>query len=387
MAEDHHFVIFVIVYIILLVEILYFSCAAVTYLFKNPRYRVFWAACYVEPTQEDIQQPYAAVAIHSPAVESKSHAHSTVASANRFQPDTSYIVSKKTAFIHYGLDTISHSFLMPTFLVSMIIFMISRMNMQFIKHAGTWSEEEAFCDFVYKSFTFVAIAHHVMLVMLCIPALKAEYLYQSTSCHRQFVIFVIIWITLEMITEIVKGVSVSHDVVIFSDELIICIPVEGIGMELNWAYWVVAQFYFCLVLTFLVVIIPICYQRKRLMDFQDVPSDTQENKELKTLLTKINKMSKRVCIGASVWFSLALTVNVLFWEFSQHPTVQPYLSMVNTCIYVQLFVVISAVNQNWKQRLCPWGCFTQISPSEDEKDDAAKGNEEERAVVTNVEVV
>eukprot|EP01083_Nonionella_stella_P268358 907157_1 len=111
MAEDHHFVIFVIVYIILLVEILYFSCAAVTYLFKNPQYRVFWAACYVEPTQEDIQQPYAAVAIHSPAVESKSHAHSTVASANRFQPDTSYIVSKKNRI--YSLWTRHHLAFLP----------------------------------------------------------------------------------------------------------------------------------------------------------------------------------------------------------------------------------------------------------------------------------
>eukprot|EP01083_Nonionella_stella_P193089 713472_1 len=107
-----------------------------------------------------------------------------------------------------------------------------------------------------------------------------------------------------------------------------CVPhALSVATQLEHFLYVVNVFqhYPGLILIFITIIVPIYGQRKML---SNLPKN-KENEALHVLITKVNELSKRVCIAGIILITVLLTITVSYGMLSSHPEIHPYLSLIN----------------------------------------------------------
>eukprot|EP01083_Nonionella_stella_P006296 18327_1 len=365
----------------------YFLICNVYYIYHNPQYRVLWAAfCVQQPTNINIKAKGTHDTLPPVIVQSgctSSHTSSLTfqtytttnerdtADASTSQPskstdnhnslgqemdplpedlvfDSTQILTKHSAFIHYGLETVSHCILTQLFLICLLFALCIRLSVATITYRSTWAQHKGFCPYTY---TLEAIgylsAHSILQVILCIPALKTQYMYDTSRCHRMLpivsIVFMIVSVPLQMITPILA----THEVVMVNG-VAVCL-FSRLRQNPFLTAFLMFNYYFSFVLCFITVIVPICVQRNILINLPE----NQENEALLALITKINVMSKRVCGSAMIVIVLSVLIHVLLWIYASNAKVEPFISIGLWSFGVQRYLVIVFIYKDWNVRLCP----------------------------------
>eukprot|EP01083_Nonionella_stella_P047881 128167_1 len=252
---------------------------------------------------------------------------------------------RRTEFKQQGLETISHCFLMPLCLICLLFVMCIRLKMCYITFRMKWSEYSVFCSYAPNLFSLGIVAEYCLKIILCIPALRIQYMYNSTKWQRMLPIVTIMWMIICIPIEVLKTATIINEVKQY-EGVMMCVHTGGFGMRQFYTDINSFVYYTSLILCFSTVIIPIYEQRKMLLN---LPKNS-ENEPLVDLLTKINALSKRVCVSAAVIITMFVFVNVMN---RISPVLIPWLSPLLWSIYVEGYLMIAFIYKDWKIRLCP----------------------------------
>eukprot|EP01083_Nonionella_stella_P047882 128169_1 len=345
--------VFLAVYSMLIIQLIYFLISTICYLYHNQQYRVFWAAFYIDrpPDATDITShtcdSWQEKSIHTASTDLSSSRPSILSGHTG---STTHIQTKRTAFIHFGLETLSHSILMPLYLICILFSVCVRLAICYITFRSIWAKYRAFCSYQTALFVPKIIAHYSLQIMMCIPALKIQYLYNSSKCQRRLPVASILCMIIFSPIEILETASTISEVKQY-DGAMTCLQTSGIGMNPYLSNCIVPfGYYLSFVLCFGTVIIPIYVQRKMLMNMHP-------NSANLALLTKMNALSKRVCVSAVVMISMFVIINSLYRMFTAR---QPWLSPIQWSLYAQGYLVIVFIYKDWRIRLCPLCSYNHV---------------------------
>eukprot|EP01083_Nonionella_stella_P313444 1125279_1 len=327
--------IFAIVYGCLIVEIIYLLICGVCYIYHNPQYRVFWAAFYRNPPQLDTSE--------RPSEETTTHSSSSTSQSSKGQTKT-----KHTSFIRYGLETLSHCILVQLYLLCLLFLICLRLTIAYVTYRSTWTQYRGFCSYAFRLFSLKIIAHYCLQIIICIPALKIQYMSNSTKWQRTLPIVSIVFMIASIPIEMLKPMLTAFTVKDYQGQAI-CIHNGGIGMNPYLAGYIMFQYYLNFILCFATVITPLYVQRNMLINLPQ----NQANDTLLTLIKQINVLSKRVCLSAVIMIISFVITNVFYWLFSLHPPKPPLLSIVTWLLYVEGYVAIVCIYKDWRIRLFP----------------------------------
>eukprot|EP01083_Nonionella_stella_P278154 945797_1 len=173
-----------VIYSALIIQLLYYLISSLCYIYHNPKYRVFWALFYRNPPTNanikstDVPRPTIA---YDPAQQtntettessfrnlpappstqytssgtSSQHTHHTSAQAAdvSLQIDSTQIATKHAAFVNFGLETLSHCILTQLFLICMLFAVCIRLAVSTIEYNSTWDRHRPLCSFKNKLIT------------------------------------------------------------------------------------------------------------------------------------------------------------------------------------------------------------------------------------------
>eukprot|EP01083_Nonionella_stella_P192938 712924_1 len=361
-SDDNNGFVYLIIYSVFIIQLIFFLISNVYYTYNNPHYRVLWAAfCIRQPTNFKPHNvplttaPYPDTSNTTSTNDGKSPSRPPILQPNSSQKavvaesaHSNPIGTKHTAFIHYGLDTISHCILMPLYLICLLFAVCIRLPMCYITHASLWMENQSFCPYVYKLLDVGYQAHYILQIILCIPSLKAQYIYNTNKWQRILPIVSIIFMILSLLITLIRDIALTtYDVRQYKGTAT-CIATGGIALNPLYMAYITFQYYFGNILCFFTVIVPLYVQKKMLID---LPKN-RENEELLALIRKINTLSKRVCVSAIVFISATALVVVLYYTIALHRKIHPFLSVMTWSLWVEGYVLVVFVYPDWKTRLC-----------------------------------
>eukprot|EP01083_Nonionella_stella_P163368 537485_1 len=343
--------IFLVVYSVYIIQLIYYLISIICYLYHNPKYRVFWAAFCIKQPIDTTQQ-----------ISSGSHTISTSSSDIVFMdlsPSRSSDIGQSTnltnqkqtdrsAFIHFGVETLSHCILVPLYLICLLFVICIRLVMCYITFRSIWGEYRVFCSYAPRLFSLTTISHYCLQTILCIPALRIQYMYNTTKCQRMVPIVSIIWFIICTPLEMSEFAIVHINEVKEYEGVMRCMHTGGTNPALSMYNFF--GFYFSFILCFSTVIIPIYKQRKMLINLP-------KNEEVYTLITKVNALSKRLCVSAVVILTMFVIVNALNQMF---PVRQQWLSVLHWSLYVEGYLMIGFIYKDWRIRLCPLCSYNHI---------------------------
>eukprot|EP01083_Nonionella_stella_P123467 372025_1 len=340
--------IFAIIYGCLIVEIIYLLICGVCYIYHNPQYRVFWAAFYRNPPQLDSSE--------RPSEETTTHSSSSISQSPKGQTKT-----KHTSFIRYGLETLSHCILMQLCLIGVLVTICIRLRITYITNRSIWSQHNVFCSYAYNLQSGGLAAHYCLLIVLCIPALKIHYTYDTihtNKCQRMLPVASIVFMLLSIPVSMFQMV-LQHFVVTQYEGVALCINIGGIGLNPYFKAYCTFQYHFSSILCVMTVTVPIFVQRKMLIN---LPKNKQ-NEELVTLITKVNGLYKRICISALVIIITYIIISVFYWSFASHPDpkIKQFLSIALSSFDVQSYLGIPFIYNDWIIRLFPFCSYGHIN--------------------------
>eukprot|EP01083_Nonionella_stella_P047880 128166_1 len=355
-------VILLIVYSVLIIQLIYFLISNICYLYHNPQYRLFRAAFCIKQqittTNISTRESTTATSSHTVTVPTSSSFHFMDSSPSRppiISAHTGASTNKRrTEFKQQGLETISHCFLMPLCLICLLFVMCIRLKMCYITFRMKWSEYSVFCSYAPNLFSLGIVAEYCLKIILCIPALRIQYMYNSTKWQRMLPIVTIMWMIICIPIEVLKTATIINEVKQY-EGVMMCVHTGGFGMRQFYTDINSFVYYTSLILCFSTVIIPIYEQRKMLLN---LPKNS-ENEPLVDLLTKINALSKRVCVSAAVIIAMFVFVNVMHRIFLVRLR-QPWLSALQWSLYVEGYLMIGFIYKDWRIRLCPLCSYNHI---------------------------
>eukprot|EP01083_Nonionella_stella_P016014 44780_1 len=347
-------VISITIYIVLIVQLIYFWISNLCYLYHNSQYRVFWAAfCIKQSIDHSMEITTCDIQIIQSSTRGSTHSSSSQQSNNLLSQSkvvTNQIRSKRSAFIHHGLETLSHCILLPLYLLCILCVLCIRLVICYITYTSQWSEYRVFCSYAFRLFYLKNIAHFSLLISMCIPALKIQHMYNSSKCQRALPVVSIVFMLICIPT------AINPALTIFTVKEGICIRDGGIGANPYFMAFMVFQYYLSLFLCFSTVIVPIYVQRKMLIN---LPRN-QENEELLAMIQQINALSKRVCVSAVLIIIVCLIVNMCYYIL---PWLTPFISVLQWLLYVEGYLVIIFIYKDWRMRLCPLCGYNHIRSS------------------------
>eukprot|EP01083_Nonionella_stella_P267436 903455_1 len=349
--------IFITIYSILVIQLIYFLISNLYYLYHNPQHRVFWAAfCIKQPinlpnleisTCDFNTSSYPTIS-ERPCTSSNTFAKYSSNLLTQSTGKTDQIPSKRKAFVHFGLETLSHCILVQLYLLCLLFLICLRLTIAYVTYRSTWTQYRVFCSYAFRLFSLKIIAHYCLQIIICIPALKIQYMYNSTKWQRTLPIVSIVFMIASIPIEMLKPMLTAFTVKDYQGQAI-CIHNGGIGMNPYLAGYIMFQYYLNFILCFATVITPLYVQRNMLIN---LPKN-QPNDELLTLIKQINVLSKRVCLSAVIMIVSFVITNVFYWIFSLHPPKPPLLSIVTWLLYVEGYLAIVCIHKDWRIRLFP----------------------------------
>eukprot|EP01083_Nonionella_stella_P059598 155934_1 len=353
--------VFLIIYTILIIQLIYFLITSMCYVYHNPQYRVFWAACCMKKPKNIKANPMicptgkhatSGSTTFTATLVSPSFTSSTAQSnhSNEFVFNLQYIRTKKTAFIHYGLGTISHCVLMNLYLICLIFLLCVRFSIAYLTETSQWKQKEQFCSYAYKLLAIIPISHYALQIYLCLPSLRIQYMYKTNKCERLLPIISVVFMIISTPMGMLRGMIDTKHVALHNGDMLCVAKQRVFDSYPTLAVFVSFSYYFSFILCFITIIVPLYRQRKMLLNLPK----TKQNEALVALIAKINELSKRMCIAAMVIIVLCVTENALYWFFAHasNPRVKPFLSICQWSIYVYGYLLIVFIHKDWKRRLC-----------------------------------
>eukprot|EP01084_Bolivina_argentea_P051066 93934_1 len=343
------FVVCMVVYAILLFELIYFMVTTLYYIYKNPQYRAFWAVFCIafEPV---VTEPIDIVEI----IDSNSNEDNTLDSHDVIV-DEEKIETKESSFILYGLETISHCFILLLFLTCCTIYISIICYLTYLTEYDLWSEHTYLCQYGVK-YRLVALIfpNYYFLIFLLCTVIKTEYLcisWRNSKINIYLSVFTIIWCVICSLMDTISATLTKYTVAsIYKNTSSVCYPIGGIGTNTILIMYNNIQFGVCIALTFISVLMPLYSQRKML---KNLPNSCN-NENIKRLLKKIHNFQKRLAIPG-ISFSLIIIFlihrNLIF-------TINDYnvgvgLFLLHLIVYVHLYIVMIFIVKDYKQILCP----------------------------------
>eukprot|EP01083_Nonionella_stella_P071971 193732_1 len=325
--------IFEILYVCLIVEIIYFFICGICYIYHNPQYRVFWAAFYRNPPQLNTYEETQLDTYARASEETTTNSSSSISRSTKEQ-----IKTRHASFIHYGLETLSHCILMQLCLIGVLVTICIRLSISYITNRSTWSQHSVFCSYAYNMQSGGLAAHYCLLIVLCIPALKIHYTYDTihtNKCQRILPVASIIFMLLSIPVSMFQMV-LQHFVVTQYEGVALCMHNGGIGLNPYLKAYCTFQYHFSSLLCVMTVTVPIFVQRKMLIN---LPKNNQ-NKELATLITKVSGLYKRICISALAIIITNIIMNIFYWIFASHPDpkIKQFLSFALSSFDVESYL-------------------------------------------------
>eukprot|EP01083_Nonionella_stella_P081169 223459_1 len=326
---------------ILLMELTYFTLSSFCYIYYNPQYRVCWATfCCNRPA----------------IVKAEVVGKEKVEGVQLRIADTEHVSTKKKAFIYYGMETISHCFILPTFLIFTAIYMSLRITMEIIGENDEWSKHVTFCQYVVRlRILFITIPSYLFLLFLCIPALKVEFMISiSTKCQRMLPIITTIWIIITCIVHSAIQLTIQYDVKNGR-----CAKIRGLGTHHEAVTYDSIQYGICICLSFASFVFPLSVQKELLNNLLNNRND----QKIVELLTNINRISKRVCVFGMISCLSLVVINASF--YIPYDPKHYYVTLSNLftlyfIIWVNLYFAMIFIYDDWKIRLCPLCHYVRV---------------------------
>eukprot|EP01083_Nonionella_stella_P036141 98638_1 len=367
-----------VIYSALIIQLLYFLISNVCYIYHNPQYRMFWALFYLNsPTNANIKStvPLPTIARDPtqltntettesadtsfrnlpapPSTQRTSGGTSSQQTSTSAQPtdvpfqiDPTQIVSKHTAFVHFGLETLSHCILTQLFLICMLFALCIRLAVSTIEYNATWNRHRSFCSAKVKLISMgITTAHYLVQIILCISPFKVQYMYNTPKRHRVLPLVAIIFLSLSIPIQMSNNWRIKMNVTQYKGETL-CIGPE---VPDAWTSFIIFDHYFSWIVCFITVIVPIYVQRRVLLN---LPIN-RENHALRTVITKINRVSKRVFVSAIVLIITNVLIDALLWIFAHHPLIQLFVVIVQWLFSAAQYLLVIFIYKDWKIRLCP----------------------------------
>eukprot|EP01084_Bolivina_argentea_P052412 96289_1 len=342
MSSSNSFI-FITIYSILVIQLMYFLISNLYYLYHNPQHRVFWAAfCMKQPINMEISTcdiDHDLDTSSYPTISERTISSNLLAQSTG---KTDQIRSKRKAFVDFGLETLSHCILAQLYLLCLLFLISLRLTIAYVTYRSIWTQYRVFCSYAFRLFSINIIAHYCLQIIICIPALKIQYMSNSTKWQRTLPIVSIVFMIASIPIEMLKPMLTAFTVKDYQGQAI-CIHNGGIGMNPYLAGYIMFQYYLNFILCFATVITPLYVQRNMLINLPQ----NQANDTLLTLIKQINVLSKRVCLSAVIMIISFVITNVFYWLFSLHPPKPPLLSIWTWLLYVEGYLAIVCIHKDW----------------------------------------